>query len=96
MRKHTLQTDVERQRLVGIPSERDELARLYTLDGADLDLIRQRRQSRNRLGAALQLSLLRHPSTSLAQHLQQSDGLPVELVRYLAAQLDLSPDVLAD
>ena len=96
MRKHTLLTDIERQRLVGIPSDRDELARLYTLDGADLDLIRLRRQSRNRLGAALQLALLRHPGTSLAQHLQQSDGVPLELVGYLAAQLGLSPDALAD
>ena len=96
MRKHTLLTDLEREQLVGIPSNDDQLARLYTLDRADLDMIRLRRHPRNRLGVALQLAIMRHPGTSLAQHLQQGGSIPRELVAHLAAQLNLSPDSLAD
>ncbi|KQO56327.1 hypothetical protein BSZ14_12650 [Sphingomonas sp. Sph1(2015)] len=96
MRKHTLLTDLEREQLIGIPSNDDELARLYTLDRTDLDMIRLRRHPRNRLGVALQLAVMRYPGTSLAQHLQQGGGIPRELVAYLAAQLNLAPGSLAD
>ncbi|TIU06472.1 MAG: DUF4158 domain-containing protein, partial [Mesorhizobium sp.] len=61
IRKHELLTEAEREHLVGIPSDRDDLARLYTFESADLDLIRLRREDRNRLGAALQLALFCHP-----------------------------------
>ena len=68
-RKHELLTDAERELLIGIPSDRDHLARLYTLEPADIALIGTRRHQRNWLGAALQLALLRHPGVSLAQFL---------------------------
>ena len=35
-RKHELLTDAERELLIGIPSDRDHLARLYTLEPADI------------------------------------------------------------
>ncbi|MER9080815.1 DUF4158 domain-containing protein [Mesorhizobium sp. M0895] len=53
MRKHELLTEEEREQLIGISSDRDGLARLYTFESPDLDLIRLRREDRNRLGAAL-------------------------------------------
>ncbi len=96
MRKHELLSGAERERLVGIPSERDELARLYTFEASDLDLIRSRREDRNRLGFALQLALFRHPGTTLAQVLNRSARLPAELVGFLAEQLDIRTDTLAD
>lgn len=61
MRKHELLTEEEREQLIGIPSDRDGLARLYTFESPDVDLIRLRREDRNRLGAALQLALFGHP-----------------------------------
>uniref|UniRef100_UPI000567368B DUF4158 domain-containing protein n=1 Tax=Rhizobium fredii TaxID=380 RepID=UPI000567368B len=61
MRKHELLTEAERVQLLGVPTERDDLARLYTFERRDLDLIRLRREDRNRLGLALQLALFRHP-----------------------------------
>ena len=76
MRKHELLTEAEREQLVGIPSDRDDLARLYTLESADLDLIQLRREDRNRLGAALQLALFRPPAMTLAQVLNRSAALP--------------------
>ena len=72
MRKHELLSGAEREHLLGIPSQRDDLARFYSLESSDLDLIRLRRDDRNRLGAAVQLALLRHPGTTLAQLLRRA------------------------
>lgn len=96
MRKHELLTDAERERLIGIPTGRDELARLYTLEEPDLDLILQRRGDGNRLGFALQLAVLRHPGTMLAQLLARAGRPPEALVRYLAHQLHVPATALAD
>ena len=43
MGKHELLTDAGRGQLIGISTGRDDLARLYTLEGSDLKLIAQRR-----------------------------------------------------
>ena len=48
--KDELLTDTEHDQLIGIPTGRDERARLYTLEASDLELILQRREDRNRLG----------------------------------------------
>jgi NAD/NADP transhydrogenase beta subunit len=66
MPKHELLNEIEREHLLGIPVDRDELARLYTLEPSDIGLIRLRRGDRNRLGVALQLARLRHPGMTLA------------------------------
>ena len=47
---HVLLSDAERIALFGIPTEPDELARRYTLEAVDFDLINQRRLDRNRIG----------------------------------------------
>ena len=95
-RDHVLLTDAERAALFGIPVDPDELARRYTLEAVDLDLINHRRHDRNRLGMALQVALLRHPGMPLAQVLQIEGGAPAPLVAFLARQLGLNPIVLAD
>lgn len=60
-RKHQLLTESERGQILAIPTDRDHLARLYTFEPADIEIIGARRERRNRLGVALQLALLRHP-----------------------------------
>jgi len=75
-RDHVLLTDAERTMLFGIPVDPDELARRYTLEAADLDLINRRRLDRNRLGMALQVALLRQPGMPLTQVLQIERGAP--------------------
>ncbi len=67
MRKHELLTEHERRQLLSIPENRDGLARLYTFEPDDLDLIRDRREDHNKLGVALQLCTLRHPGVPLAR-----------------------------
>lgn len=95
-KKHELLTDEEREQLIGIPRDRDALARLYTFEPGDIAIIGTRRAKRNWLGAALQLALLRHPGISLAQLLQSGRDVPSELVTFVAEQLALSPALLAD
>jgi TnpA family transposase len=96
MRKHELLDTAERERLLAIPTSRDDLARLYTLEPSDIELIRLRRGDRNRLGLGLQLALFRHPGMTLAQHLSQAGDIPKELVRFIAEQLDISPSRLGN
>src|SRR3546814_5844366 len=64
-RKHQLLTESERDQILAIPSERDHLARLYTFEPSDIEIIGARRERRNQLGVALQLALLRHPGITL-------------------------------
>lgn len=58
-REHVLLSDAERATLFRIPTDPDDLARHFTLEKPDLDLIGRRRHDRNRLGMALQFTLIR-------------------------------------
>lgn len=55
-------SDAELARLAGFPEEipLEDLIRAFTLTGADLDLVANRRGAANRLGLALQLCALRY------------------------------------
>ncbi|MGV1964095.1 DUF4158 domain-containing protein [Agrobacterium sp. 22-222-1] len=92
MRKHELLTEHERRQLLSIPENRDGLARLYTFEPDDLDLIRYRREDHNKLGFALQLCTLRHPGVPLARIL---GTIPASMVSFVAEQIDVRPDDLA-
>lgn len=94
-REHVLLSDAERAALFGIPTDPDDLARRFTLEKPDLDLIGQRRRDRNRLGMALQFALIRHPGMTLAQVIQIEGGVPQALVVFVARQLSLDPAVFA-
>jgi Domain of unknown function (DUF4158) len=52
---------------------------------SDQDLVTSRRGAANRLGYAVQLALIRHPGTALAQMDDPVDGL----VAWLAVQLGI-------
>lgn len=83
-RRHLL-TDEERQALLGIPSDADSLARLFTLSRSDQNLVAERRGDANCFGCAVQFALLRHPGTALAY----LDQPPNALVTWMAGQLDI-------
>jgi hypothetical protein len=55
----------QREAIDAIPVNRAGLIEHYVLNEADLNLIRQRRGNRNRLGFAVQLALLRFPGRVL-------------------------------
>jgi hypothetical protein len=62
MARRQMLTVDERRSLFGVPTSRDDLARRYTLSRSDQDFLATRRGDQNRLGCAVQLALLRHPS----------------------------------
>lgn len=93
MRKHELLTEHERRQLLSIPENRDGLARLYTLEPDDLDLIRDRREDHNKLGFALQLCTLRHPGVPLARILGK---IPASMISFVAEQIDVPDSVIAN
>ena len=76
----------QREALEAIPVDRAGLIEHYVLSDQDLSLIRRRRGAQNRLGLAVQLSLLRYPGHAL----QPNETPPTELLNFLARQLDLS------
>jgi len=92
MARRELLTDDERGRLFGIPEEEAELIRHYTLSPAEFDLAADRRGSRNRLGFAVQLCLLRYPGFGL----RADEAVPAALLTYLAHQLGLPAAVFLD
>src|SRR3546814_5453859 len=86
----------ERDQILAIPSERDHLARLYTFEPSDIEIIGARRERRNQLGVALQLALLRHPGITLAQLIQDKGAIPHDLAAFVAEQLGLHVTDLAN
>jgi len=63
------------------------LSRHYLLDGPDLLLVRERRRDFNKLGYAVQLTVLRH----LGRALRPGETLPEGVLDYLAEQLRVNP-----
>lgn len=91
MPRRTLLSAEARSRLLGIPTDRAEMARHYVLDAADLALVRARRRAANRLGFAVQLCLLRHPGTGLGA----GEHPPAPMLAFVAEQLGVPPAAFA-
>ena len=58
MPRRTLLSDTERDSLLVLPENQDDLIQQYSFTDADLTLIRQCRGASNRLGLAVQMCLL--------------------------------------
>jgi TnpA family transposase len=92
MPRRQILTERQRSALLDIPTDDASLLQHYTLADDDLVHIRGRRRDHNRLGFALQLCALRHPGRLLSP----GEVIPQEVAQFLAAQLGLGPDDLAD
>ena len=90
MPRRELLTPTERVQLFAFPEDESELIRLATLARADLTYIRQHRGDHNRLGLAVQMVYLRHPSRVLPPN--EAPFPP--LLGIVAAQLKVTPAVL--
>lgn len=88
MAVRSLLTAAERDQLLAIPTDPEELAACYTLSDADMSLVRQRRGEANRLGFAVQLCLLRYPGMVLTD----AATPPVEMISWLASHLAVSAE----
>ena len=85
-------TQVQLEALLALPTDEVDLVRHYTLSAADLTVIARRRRAHNRLGFAVQLCALRHPGRLL----HPGEVVPEQILTFLADQLDLAPEALAD
>ena len=59
MPRRSILSAADRESLLALPDDRDDLIRRYTLSPSDIPIIRQRRGAANRLGFAVQLCYLR-------------------------------------
>ena len=91
MPRRSILTDRQRAALFDLPTDDASMLRHYTLADDDLEIIRARRRRHNRFGFALQLCALRYPGRLLTP----GEVIPMEVTRFLAAQLGLKPDDLA-
>jgi hypothetical protein len=85
MPRRSILSASERESLLALPDNRDDLIRRYTLSQSDLSIIRQRRGAANRLGFAVQLSYLRYPGVVLG--VDQAPFPP--LLHLIAGQLKI-------
>ena len=65
MPRRSILSTAERESLLALSDNKDELIRHYTFNETDLSIIRQRRGAANRLGFAVQLCYLRFPGIIL-------------------------------
>jgi hypothetical protein len=89
-RRHVLIT-AQLEELLALPTEESILVRYWTLNATDLEEIDRRRRDRNRLGFALQLCALRYPGRLL----RPGELIPAEALRFIADQVDITPEALA-
>ncbi len=92
MPARTLLSLEQRTRLIAIPTDPPEMARLYTLGADDVALIRTKRRSINRIGFAVQLCLLRYPGFGLGPAEQPSEAM----IACVVHQLGVLPADFAD
>ncbi|WP_380090099.1 DUF4158 domain-containing protein [Deinococcus radiopugnans] len=81
-------TAAQREQFTRFPQTDERiLSRYYLLDAADLRLVRERRRDFNKLGFAVQLTVLRH----LGRALRPGETPPGEVLAFLAEQLRVDP-----
>ena len=87
MPRRAILSTSERETLLALPEDQEELIRHYTLNDTDRALVRQRRGDGNRLGFGVQLSLLRFPGQVLAIDASP----PAPLLQWLGGYLGIDP-----
>ncbi|MGF7176663.1 Tn3 family transposase [Azospirillum doebereinerae] len=92
MPRRRVLTDAQTTALFALPTSEPDLIRHYTLGPDDMAVIARRRRPHNRLGFALQLCALRYPGRLI----RPGELVPPAIVAFLAGQLDVDPDALAD
>lgn len=91
MPRRSILTERQRSMLLDLPTDEASILHHYTLADDDIEHIRTRRHSRNRLGFALQLCAFRYPGRLLVP----GEVIPLEVSRFIAAQLGEDPDDLS-
>lgn len=90
LKSRELLTEEQRQELKQIPSDLNarEMAAYYSFSQHDIEIINRHRRSHNKLGFAVQLSVLRYPGWPLIE----IDSIPYTVLEYIARQINVNPD----
>ncbi|MEP4928362.1 MAG: Tn3 family transposase [Hyphomicrobiales bacterium] len=91
MPRRSVLTERQRSALFDLPTDQATILRHYTLTDDDIEHIRTRRHSHNRMGFALQLCAFLYPGRLLSP----GETIPLEVSQFIAAQLGEQPDALA-
>lgn len=92
MPRRAVLSEAQRAALLALPDTESELVRYWTLSADDLRAIVGRRRPHNRLGFAVQLCALRYPGRLL----RPGELIPGAPLKFVADQIDVPPEVLAD
>lgn len=92
MPRRAVLSDEQRAALLVLPDDETLLVQHWTLSQDDLAVIVRRRRPHNRLGFAIQLCALRYPGRLL----RPGELIPDTPLAFVAEQLPVAPEVLAD
>jgi TnpA family transposase len=92
MPRRAVLSDEQRMALLALPDDETTLVQHWTLSEDDLAIIVRRRRPHNRLGFAIQLCALRYPGRLL----RPGELIPDTPLAFVAEQLQIAPEVLAD
>src|SRR5215467_2690881 len=92
MARRRVLTDEQLEELLALPASEPVLIRHWTLSPADLAAVERRRGDPNQLGFALQLCAFRYPGRLL----RPREAIPEASLAFVADQLRVAPDALAD
>ena len=92
MPRRAVLSEGQRAALFALPTKEAMFVRHWTLSADDLALIVSRRRSHNRLGFAVKLCALRYPGRLL----RPGELIPTAPLAFVAEQLQVSPEVLAE
>ena len=81
----------QRNDLMALPTDEGSMLSYYILSDEDIIRIKQKRESHNRLGFAIQLCALRYPG----RYLTPEDILPSEFVSFIGRQIGLNEDEIS-
>lgn len=85
-------TERQRAELLALPATEQEVVRHHSLDDTDLALIAKARTPATKLGYALQLCCLRFPG----RYLRRGEVLPAVMLDYIAEQVDVDAEAIAE
>jgi len=87
MPRRSILSATERENLLALPDDHDNLIRYYTFSGPDLSIIQQHRGVTNRLGFAVQLCYMRYPGVILPARNEP----PWPLLKFVGDQIRVDP-----
>ena len=88
MPRRTVLSKSQKQRFEKLPTAAEELAGFFTLTKEEIEFIKNRRRQHNKIGFAVQLSLMKYPGRTL----RPNESIPSEILNFISEQIDVDSD----